>query len=203
MLTLFLSMLSFSLSMSISPGPANLTILNSAMNYGLGRTVAFISGATWGFTALLAAVCFGLYQILVIFPILLDVIAILGTLLLFWMGWKIASAQGAKIQTGEQQDEKNIPTFMQGVLLQWLNPKAWIAAVAGTALFSASQNSQHLIWFILIYFVVCYASLFFWGIMGEKLTRFLNTEQRAKIFNVLMGIILMFIAVHMCWQHFD
>ena len=106
MLTLFLSMLSFSLSMSISPGPANLTILNSAMNYGLGRTVAFISGATWGFTALLAAVCFGLYQILVIFPILLDVIAILGTLLLFWMGWKIASAQGAKIQTGEQQDEK-------------------------------------------------------------------------------------------------
>ena len=118
MLTLFLSMLSFSLSMSISPGPANLTILNSAMNYGLGRTVAFISGATWGFTALLAAVCFGLYQILVIFPILLDVIAILGTLLLFWMGWKIASAQGAKIQMGEQQDEKNIPTFMQGVLLQ-------------------------------------------------------------------------------------
>lgn len=202
MLTLLLAMLSFSLSMSISPGPVNLTILSSAMNYGVRRTWAFISGATVGFTALLAAVCFGLYQILLLFPVLLDIIAVLGAGLLLWMGWKMVSAAGEKVQPISNPTHQQAPTFMQGALLQWLNPKAWIAAVAGTALFSASQNSHHLLWFILIYFVVCYGSLLLWGIAGEYLARLLNTNLRAKIFNVGMGSVLMGIAIQMCWQHF-
>ena len=54
MLSLIVSMFIFSLSMSISPGPVNLTILTSSMNYGVKATFAFISGATIGFTLLLA-----------------------------------------------------------------------------------------------------------------------------------------------------
>lgn len=46
MLSLIVSMFIFSLSMSISPGPVNLTILTSSMNYGVKATFAFISGAT-------------------------------------------------------------------------------------------------------------------------------------------------------------
>ncbi|MDM1763237.1 MULTISPECIES: LysE family translocator [unclassified Acinetobacter] len=191
----------FSLSMSISPGPVNLTILSSSMNYGAKRTFAFISGATIGFTALLAAVCFGLYQIIVIYPVLLDVITILGTALLVWIGFNILRAEGANIQT-ENLDEANIPTFMQGALMQWLNPKAWIAAVAGTALFSASKNSYALAMFVLIYFVVCYFSLWIWGVVGEKLADFLNVGKRTRIFNMLMGVLLIVISIEMCWTHF-
>ena len=201
MLTLIFSMFSFSLSMSISPGPVNLTILTSSMNYGVKRTFAFISGATIGFTALLATVCFGLYQIILLYPILLDVIALLGTALLIWIGWNILRAKGEQIQTDQQNLEK-IPTFMQGALMQWLNPKAWIAAVSGTALFSATQNTGYLALFISIYFVVCYLSLWVWGIAGEKMAGFLNVGHRARVFNILMGLILIFISLQMCWAHF-
>ena len=201
MISLLFAMVTFSLSMSISPGPVNITILNSSMNYGLSRTWAFISGATIGFSLLLATVCFGLYQVIEQYPILVHVITALGTALLLWMGWKIASAKGQSIET-DQPELSNAPTFMQGFLLQWLNPKAWIAAVSGTALFSASQNAFYLFFFVLIYFVVCYLSLFIWGYVGEKLAIFLNQGSRMRFFNLLMGALLMIIAVQMSWSHF-
>ena len=91
---------------------------------------------------------------------------------------------------------------MQGALMQWLNPKAWIAAVAGTALFSASAYSFALALFILIYFSVCYLSLLIWGIAGEKLAVFLNIGNRARVFNMMMGLALIIISVEMCLRHF-
>ena len=171
------------------------------MNYGLKQTFAFISGATIGFTALLAAVCFGLYQVISLYPILLNIITVLGTGLLVWMGWNIARAQGESIQT-DQLELPKAPSFMQGALLQWLNPKAWIAAVSGTALFSASHNALYLLLFILIYFVVCYLSLLIWGYAGQKLAVFLNQGSRMRLFNMAMGVLLMFIALQMSWSHF-
>lgn len=201
MLSLMISMFTFSLSMSISPGPVNLTILSSSMNYGVKKSFAFILGATIGFTALLAAVCLGLYQIIALYPVLLDVITILGTALLVWIGFNILKAKEEIIQTENIKGAK-IPTFMQGALLQWLNPKAWIAAVAGTALFSASQFSYALLMFVSIYFVVCYVSLLLWGVAGEKLADFLNVGNRARIFNVIMGLVLIVISLQICWSHF-
>lgn len=201
MFTLVFSMIIFSLSMSISPGPVNLTILSTSMNYGFKQSLAFISGATIGFTLLLITVCFGLYQMILLFPMLLNIIAILGTVLLVWMGWKIINAKGEAI-LADEKSLKSVPRFMHGALMQWLNPKAWIAAVSGTALFSTSQNSMDLALFIIIYFIICYISLIIWGISGDKLARFLNTAHRAKIFNVIMGLALIMISLEMCWKHF-
>ncbi|MFW1814656.1 LysE family translocator [Acinetobacter guillouiae] len=201
MLSLIVSMFIFSLSMSISPGPVNLTILTSSMNYGVKATFTFISGATIGFTLLLASVCFGLYQMIVIYPVLLDVITILGTVLLLWIGLNILRAKGTVISS-QPHDEAKIPTFIQGALMQWLNPKAWIAAVAGTGLFSTGHIHAVLLVFVAIYFVVCYLSLLLWGIAGEKLASFLNTGNRARLFNIVMGVLLILISLEMCWRYF-
>lgn len=192
MMALIISMFSFALSMSISPGPVNFTTLSSAMNYGFKNTFAFVSGATIGFSLLLAAVCFGLAQLFNSYPILLDLITVAGSLLLLWMGWKIFAAQPEQVNI---QAVAKAPNFMQGALMQWLNPKAWIAAFAGAAAFSVRQKNSDLILFIAIYFVVCYLSLLCWAILGEKMAMFLKQSHRVKIMNRVMGIALMLIAV--------
>ena len=86
------------------------------------------------------------------------------------------------------------PSFGYGALMQWLNPKAWIAAFAGASLFSVRHNPYDLIIFVSIYFVVCYISLLIWGLLGEKMAQFLNQSHRVKILNRVMGIILILIA---------
>lgn len=199
MFALLISMFSFSLSMSISPGPVNFTVLSSAMNYGFKASFAFISGATIGFTALLIAVCFGLSQIFQSFPVLMDILTCAGVLLLIWMGYTIFRSTPEAVAV---QQKNKIPSFSYGVLMQWLNPKAWIAAFAGASLFSVRQNPYDLVAFISIYFVVCYLSLSVWGVLGEKMAQFLSQSHRVKMINRVMGIILILIALDIGLNHF-
>lgn len=180
-----LAMFSFSLAMSITPGPVNMMIISSGVNHGFKITVPFISGATIGFTLLLILIGFGLMNIVNHFPFLLFFMEVLGASFIIYMGYKIATSR-ADITVKNQ--EKKVPKFYEGFLLQWLNPKAWIACVSGVSMFVSSDTA--FLAFVLIYFTVCYASLSFWGVLGQKATIFLNTPIKLKFFNITMGSIL-------------
>ncbi|PLL96986.1 lysine transporter LysE, partial [Klebsiella michiganensis] len=76
-------------------------------------------------------------------------------------------------------------------------PKAWIACASGVALFSDSSTHTMLITFIIIYFSVCYISLTAWAILGNKVSTLLSSAQRIRVFNVLMGGLLIMTACYM------
>jgi threonine/homoserine/homoserine lactone efflux protein len=113
------------------------------------------------------------------------------------MGYKIASSKP------EMKANKNnkIPKFYEGFLLQWLNPKAWIACVSGVSIFSVAQNINPFLTFSSIYFIVCYASLGAWALLGAKMSSFLNSHLRLRLFNLLMGLLLIVTAVYLCCTH--
>ncbi|MGB6329523.1 MAG: LysE family translocator [Halarcobacter sp.] len=187
---ILLSMLSLSFVMSISPGPVNIMIISSGINYGFKKTFAFISGATIGFTLLLVLIAFGFQNFLVSSPNFLLSIELIGSLFIIYMGYKIASSSSP---INKKMHEEKTLKFYEGFLLQWLNPKAWLACIAGVSLFA--NNKTNLIVFIIIYFIVCYLCLSFWGVLGQKTTIFLNTKFRLKVFNMTMGFILIFAAL--------
>ena len=68
--TLFYSMAGFALAASISPGPVNLLALSAGATHGLRRSMRHVTGATFGFTALLLAMGLGLQQLLQQWPAL-------------------------------------------------------------------------------------------------------------------------------------
>lgn len=189
-LSLIILMCSFSFIMSITPGPVNLMIISSGINYGFKKTFMFVSGATIGFTLLLIFVAFGLDKFINKDSYFMNTIEIVGTSFIIYLGYKILST---KSNIEIKNKNKNDLKFYQGFILQWLNPKAWIASISGISMFSMSLNTIYL--FILIYFIICYLSLSFWAFIGERTTKFLNTNKRLKIFNVLMGSFLIFTAI--------
>ena len=184
-ITIIFAMFSFSLAMSISPGPINMMIISSSINHGVKKTLSFVLGATIGFTLLLVLIGFGLINITNQYPVLLKVMEIFGASFIIYMGYKIAT-----LVTTIEIDNHNKKTlkFYEGFLLQWLNPKAWVASVSGVSMFVNSNTTFFI--FVLIYFIVCYVSLSFWAIVGDKATIFLNTPKRLKLFNFFMGMIL-------------
>ena len=184
-MSLFLAMFSFSLAMSISPGPVNFVIVSSGANYGIKKTFSFVSGATVGFTLLLVFIGLGFYKIIDLYPLFLKYLSIAGSSFIIYMGYLIATAE-PEIKI----DKQSRPTFLQGFLLQWLNPKAWLACVAGVSLFSSPEGHTQFLTFSLIYFIVCYLSLFSWSILGQKATLVLNSPSRLTLFNRLMGGLL-------------
>lgn len=191
-MSLILAMFMFALTMSISPGPVNMVIISSGAKHGFRKTLPFISGAITGFTLLLILVGFGFYAVIDKYPRFFNYLNIAGSAFIIYVGYKIAAS------APELSLKKNdTPGFVQGFLLQWLNPKAWIACASGVALFSEPATQTMLMVFIIIYFLVCYISLAAWAVLGNNVSILLNNAQRIRVFNVLMGVLLIVTACYM------
>ena len=196
-MTLLLAMFSFSLVMSITPGPVNMIILSSGISYGLKKTMPYVSGATVGFTLLLLFIGFGFSRFIKAYPFFLTYLAIVGSLYIIYMGYKIASSKPELAIS-----KKDIPKFYEGFLLQWINPKAWIACVSGASIFSNPESYDPFLKFTIIYFVVCYISLGVWAILGDKVSHLLKDHFRLKLLNFIMGLLLMITAGYLCYGQF-
>jgi len=197
-MSLFIAMFSFSLAMSISPGPVNMVIVSSGVNYGVRKTFSFVSGGTIGFTSLLLFIGLGFSKVIDSYPYFLQYLAVIGSLFIIYTGYLIATST-AKLAIKDQQQ----PRFMQGFLLQWLNPKAWIACMVGVSLFSVPNKQQEFLTFSLVYFVVCYLSLFSWSVLGDKAAILLNSEFKLRLFNQLMGGLLMLTSCFLLYSQFN
>lgn len=197
-MTLLLAMLSFSLVMSITPGPVNMIILSSGINYGVKRTIPYVSGATIGFILLLLFIGFGFSQFINAYPFFLTYLAIAGSLYIIYLGYKIASSKSElKISNNDA------PKFYEGFLLQWINPKAWIACVSGASMFSSATSYNPFLKFTIIYFIVCYISLSIWAILGDKVSYLLKEHGRLRLFNFIMGLLLMATAGYLCFSQIN
>ena len=194
MLSTIIAMSVFSFIMSISPGPINLIIVSSGASYGVKRTMSFVSGATIGFTLLLMFVGFGFIKIIQAYPVLFDYLSLAGSLFIIYIGYKIVTAPTSGI---EVKSDERIPKFYEGFLLQWLNPKAWIAAASGISMFSSTNN--HLLAFIVIYFLICYACLSVWAILGNATTMLLKFNNGLSFFNKGMGFVLIATACYLIY----
>lgn len=194
MTALLLAMASFALSMSISPGPVNMVIVASGAQHGVRRTLPFVSGATLGFTLLLVLVGFGLMQVFEALPWLLTWLGVAGALFILYVGYRIATAPATLSAASTP-----VPTFLQGALLQWLNPKAWIACAAGVSMFANPDSIQPLLVFIGLYFLICYVSLAAWAVLGDRVASLLGTPRRVRAFNGAMGGLLMASALYLLW----
>ncbi|MCG9029686.1 LysE family transporter, partial [Laribacter hongkongensis] len=82
--------------------------------------------------------------------------------------------------------------------MQWLNPKAWLAAVAGMAGAYVAPAMPASLWlFAAVYAVVCYASIACWAGMGARLRQVLTRPQRVRWLNRGLALLLAGCAVGM------
>jgi threonine/homoserine/homoserine lactone efflux protein len=183
---LYLSMAAFALASSITPGPVNLVALNCGARFGFRASGRHVAGATIGFTLLLLLIGLGLYELLERAPILLRGIQWGGVAFLLYMAWRLATDDGRL----QPEDAASGPSLLQGALMQWLNPKAWLASVAGMGLFAANGEVQRVWLFAALYFLICYASIACWAGAGAFLSRYLQEPARVRWLNRTMALLL-------------
>tara|TARA_E500000318_G_C3547052_1_gene207183 strand:+ start:479 stop:1066 length:588 start_codon:yes stop_codon:yes gene_type:complete len=192
-MSLYLSMAAFALAASITPGPVNILVLSSGVQYGFRPSLRLVFGATAGFCLLLLLIGLGLHQLLETFPQLTTIIQWAGVAFLVFMAWKLFSSSG---ELGKG-DTNSGPSALTGAVMQWVNPKAWLASIAGMGAYAAS-GADTLIWeFTAIYFVVCFASVACWAYAGAFLSRFLGDPSRIRIFNRVMAALLVASALYL------
>ena len=184
-MSLTLSMAAFALAASISPGPVNIVALGSGAHHGLRASLAHVTGATLGFCLLLVLVGLGLHELLLRWPLLSVALHWGGVAFLLYMAWKLASDDG-QLSGGQRQ---HAPSAWQGAAMQWLNPKAWLAAVAGVGAYTDGQ--QQLLWlFTWIYGPVCFVSVASWAWAGSVIRHYLGEPRYLRLLNRGLAVLL-------------
>ena len=184
--SIYLSMAAFALVSSITPGPVNIVALSAGAQHGLAASMRHVGGATVGFTLLLLLTGLGLYELMAQWPQAVVAIRWGGIVFLCYLAWQLAVDDGRlSFQAAAG------PSWLSGAAMQWLNPKAWLASVAGMGAYVANGDVV-LVWrFAAIYFVVCYLSIACWAYAGAMLRRYLADAARIRRFNRAMALLLL------------
>ncbi|MEL3929541.1 LysE family translocator [Aeromonas enteropelogenes] len=191
-MSLLLSMAGFALAMSISPGPVNLVALGSGARYGFLASLRHVVGATLGFIMLLLLMGLGLGATLLQWPLAADALRWAGVIFLGWMAWQLLVDSG-RVEGGDGV----APSFWYGALMQWLNPKAWLAASMGMGVYGAVGGSGQMMLFTGIYLVICLCSIACWAYVGSYLQGLLLSPVRLRWFNRAMALLLLLCAAYL------
>lgn len=116
-------------AVSFTPGPNTTLSTALAANFGLRRALRFVVAVPVGWGLLLSLCASGVGALVVSLPPLRLGVKSCGVVYLLWLAFKLWHAQQLT-----QADSKNLSvTFWQGVMLQFLNIKAWMLALTVVA----------------------------------------------------------------------
>jgi threonine/homoserine/homoserine lactone efflux protein len=187
-LELALAAAAFCFAGALTPGPNNVMLLASGVNFGFARTVPHMVGVVAGYAFLILVVGMGLGQTVVEHPVAFQALRIGGALYMVWLAWKVATASG-----GPKDEGRGSPlTFFEAAAFQWVNLKGVLVAISGVAAFTRpSAFGVTLATLIAIATAATMTSVVVWSAFGTGLRQFLTDPRKARVFNVVMAVLLL------------
>lgn len=81
-------------------------------------------------------------------------------------------------------------TFIQAMLFQWVNPKAWSMALTAIALYAPDRNLAAVALVAAVFGIINLPSTSLWAVMGQALSGWLASPARLRAFNWTMAGLL-------------
>jgi threonine/homoserine/homoserine lactone efflux protein len=183
---------------SFTPGPNTTLSTALAANRGLRGAMHFVLAVPvgWGLLFTLSAV--GLGSLVMALPTLRWAIVLGGVGYMLWLARRLWGSGQLSPSDSSRMDV----SFVQGVLLQFLNIKAWMLALSVVAGWVAGHANA-----VERYFVVLPLMLFFafssnlsYALVGSVLRHWLAQDQRLLAFNRCMAVVLTATAGWIVWS---
>ena len=180
---------------SFTPGPNTTLSTALAANFGLRRSLTFVCAVPVGWGLLFSLCAGGVGALVLAVPGLRLLIQVLGVGYLLWLASKLARSS----QLTSVDESKLTVTFFQGVMLQFLNIKAWMLALTVVAGWLAGRPdaSERFAVVLPLMLAFGFVSNFTYAAMGSLLRQWLQQGQRLQWFNRAMAAVLVVTA---CWM---
>lgn len=185
---LYIAIALFALPASITPGPNNVMIMTSGVNFGIRRSLPHLLGICLGFPAMVVIIGWGFSMVFERYPVVHETIRILGVLYLLYLAWLIAHAAEVSRGAGRGRPLR----FWQAALFQWVNPKAWVMATSAVAAFTTRDEPMlpQVLLVAGIFMLVAFPSAGTWLSFGIALQRLLTRRTWLRAFNITMALLL-------------
>lgn len=177
---------------SFTPGPNTTLSTALAANLGFKRALRFVVSVPVGWGLLFSLCAAGVGSLVLAVPALRLGVQALGIGYLLWLAYKLASAR-----TLTQADAKQLQvTFWQGVMLQFLNIKAWMLALTVVAGWLAGRDDALARFAIILPLMLAFGlvSNLSYALMGTLMRQWLADPEhggrRLRWFNRSMAAVL-------------
>jgi len=184
--TELLGLITFGIAGSGSPGPNNALLLASGLRFGFKRTVPHVMGAAAGVGAMVIAVAAGVGTLFDSIPVAHLTLKVLGSAYLLYLAIRLTSSG-----TIEEKSTAKPLNSWEAAVFQFVNPKAWIFAIAVVAFAPPALPALMgglLISLILV--VVMMGTFASWALGGAALSSLLTNQQAVRAVNVTLAVLL-------------
>jgi threonine/homoserine/homoserine lactone efflux protein len=175
-------------TMSVTPGPNNVMLTLSGVNFGFGRTMPHILGIAIGCAVQTFLLCLGLGFIFHEFPMTQHILKWTGAAYLIYLALKLI---GAKVASGVSAPPQPL-SLLDAATFQFINPKAWVKATTTATIFM--PEGTPILASGLAIFSVCsavnIASSSLWAGFGVGIRKLLSDPKALRIFNLTMAALL-------------
>ncbi|MDA7780875.1 LysE family translocator [Candidatus Pelagibacter sp.] len=182
-----LLLIGISLSLGFTPGPNNAVAAYSGFNFGIRKTLPLILGVGFGYTALIMLINFVLISTFKNYPIIQEIIRVLGTIFLIYLAYKISFST-----ISSDGRTENPVKFLDKFIFQFINPKGVMAGITLSSNFVEQGENylNHSIWVIVVCSVTAFLSITSWTFLGKFLRKFATNNNFIKRFNYAMSLLL-------------
>ena len=182
------AMAMFAFVTSVTPGPNNMMLLASGVNFGVKRTVPHWLGVSLGHFVMLLLVGAGLESLLKAYPFVYQVMKVVGFAYLVYLAWGVARS-GAPERNGEEETKPI--SFFGAAAFQWVNPKAWIMAIGYFSNYMPTDASlTFVVLTCMMFSAINFPSVGLWVWLGAKLEHYLQRDTIRRMFNWTMALLL-------------
>ena len=177
---------------SVTPGPNNAMVLTSGLKFGFIKSIPHMTGITIGHVIQLILVCLGLGKIFQIFPQIQDILKIICSIYLLYLGYKIIGSF-SKIK----RDGSRPLRFHEAALFQIVNPKAWtISSMAASSFLPKDENLIISIIFIgSVALVICPLSISPWAAFGSAIKNLVKNNKIKALIEFFLAFLLFITAI--------
>jgi threonine/homoserine/homoserine lactone efflux protein len=188
----------FAVVMFFTPGPNNIMLLTSGLNFGFRRTLPHVVGVTCGYAFMIGVTGLGLGAVFASLPWLQTTLKYAGAAYLVYLAVAIAKADPDKVVSAESsaeqadQDRRGPMTFWGAALFQWINAKGWVMVIGTITAYAAIAAFP---WNIAIQvslsLILGTLSCTAWTLFGTSLRPVLKSPRAVRAFNIVMALLLL------------
>jgi cysteine/O-acetylserine efflux protein len=173
---------------TFTPGPNNIMAMSNASRFGLRRSMRFTAGVCAGFfviVGLAIAFTIALYRVV---PAIKPVMTVVGAAYILWLAYKTVTSSPHDPDSGGQS------TFVAGMLLQFVNPKAILYGITAASTFIVPYYHAlpALVGFAAALALVSLVATSCWALFGSVFQRFMAENHRIVAW--VMGALLLYCA---------
>ncbi|KAF0095779.1 MAG: putative amino acid efflux protein [Puniceicoccaceae bacterium 5H] len=181
----------FMLVASLTPGPNNVMLTASGINFGYKRTLPHILGVVVGCALLLLLVVLGVGAAYHAYPPLQLILKVLGSCYLVYLAYRILTASGVGLK--EEREHASRPIrFIEAFGFQFINPKAIVFFITAVNILPDERSLfERCLIAVIGSSLVCMLSTHTWTFFGKLLAKLFRNDRTRLIVNVLLALLLL------------